>query len=139
MRFSLPMVILSFVVVGSAWAAFGPWGAFFAVGAILVAVRLRLGRLMSSGARLLSWFASCCGSFGCLAGLPAVAQYEHEIVHGYLGMHNLQSIRKAIVNYEKAKGSFPPAYLADANGKPMHSWRALVLRDLDMYTYRQYN
>ena len=26
-----------------------------------------------------------------------------------------------------AKGHFPPAYIADENGKPMHSWRVLLL------------
>ncbi len=34
-------------------------------------------------------------------------------------------------NYEGLYGCFPPAYTTDENGKPMHSWRALLLPDLD--------
>lgn len=30
-------------------------------------------------------------------------------------------------NYLAAYGSFPPAYTVDENGRPMHSWRALLL------------
>jgi hypothetical protein len=40
---------------------------------------------------------------------------------------NLKQIGLAFHNYHQAWGSFPPAYLADANGKPMHSWRVLIL------------
>src|SRR5262249_10862652 len=37
-------------------------------------------------------------------------------------------------------GSFPPAYLADASGKPMHSWRVLILPFIDQQAlYREYN
>jgi hypothetical protein len=39
----------------------------------------------------------------------------------------LFSIRMALRNYHDTYGSFPPAYVPDANGKPMHSWRALIL------------
>ena len=33
----------------------------------------------------------------------------------------------ALHNYHDTYGSFPPAYLADKNGRPMHSWRVLLL------------
>ncbi|HEV3119294.1 MAG TPA: DUF1559 domain-containing protein, partial [Gemmataceae bacterium] len=33
----------------------------------------------------------------------------------------------AVVNYHSANGSYPPAFLADAQGRPMHSWRVLLL------------
>jgi hypothetical protein len=37
-------------------------------------------------------------------------------------------------------GSFPPAYVADKNGKPMHSWRVLILPYLDHGAlYKLYN
>jgi hypothetical protein len=40
---------------------------------------------------------------------------------------NLSQIGLALHNYHEVFGCFPPAYLADANGKPMHSWRVLIL------------
>ena len=36
-------------------------------------------------------------------------------------------VTMGIVNYESAHGTLPPAYLTDKNGKPMHSWRVLIL------------
>jgi type II secretory pathway pseudopilin PulG len=40
---------------------------------------------------------------------------------------NLKAIAAALLAYESAQGCFPPAYIADSKGKPMHSWRVLVL------------
>ena len=39
----------------------------------------------------------------------------------------LAHIGAALQSYHEVYGSFPPAYLADKNGKPMHSWRVLLL------------
>lgn len=44
---------------------------------------------------------------------------------------NLYRIQLALLAYHDANGSFPPAYVADAHGRPMHSWRALILPHLD--------
>jgi len=45
--------------------------------------------------------------------------------------NNLKQIGLALFNYHERYGSFPPAYVADARGKPMHSWRVLLLPFLD--------
>jgi len=43
-------------------------------------------------------------------------------------------------NYAAANGSFPPAYVADEDGKPMHSWRVLLLPYLEQGAlYDQYD
>ena len=41
--------------------------------------------------------------------------------------NNLKMIALGLQNYADIYGCFPPAYLADASGKPMHSWRVLIL------------
>ena len=46
-------------------------------------------------------------------------------------LNQLKQIGLAMLNYESANGHFPPAYIADENGKPMHSWRVLILPQLD--------
>jgi prepilin-type processing-associated H-X9-DG protein len=40
---------------------------------------------------------------------------------------NLKKIGAAMQSYHQKYGSFPPSFLADKNGKPMHSWRVLLL------------
>lgn len=39
----------------------------------------------------------------------------------------LNQMQVALANYHAYYGRFPPAYLADADGRPMHSWRVLIL------------
>ncbi len=41
--------------------------------------------------------------------------------------NNLKYIGLALWSYHKDHGSFPPAFIADETGKPMHSWRVLLL------------
>jgi len=41
--------------------------------------------------------------------------------------NNLKQIGLALANYHDKYGAFPPAYTVDANGKPLHSWRTLIL------------
>ena len=40
---------------------------------------------------------------------------------------DLEQIAQAILAYEKDKGEFPPAYSSDEDGKPLLSWRVLIL------------
>ncbi len=45
--------------------------------------------------------------------------------------NNLKNIGIAILNYESEHHSLPPPFVADKDGKPMHSWRVLILPYLD--------
>jgi hypothetical protein len=52
----------------------------------------------------------------------------------------IKQIAVALYNYHDTYGSFPPAYVADATGKPMHSWRVLLLPFLEYSTlYQSYS
>ncbi len=42
-------------------------------------------------------------------------------------MNDLRNVGLALIHYHQVHGTYPPAYIADANGKPMHSWRVLLL------------
>jgi hypothetical protein len=54
--------------------------------------------------------------------------------------NNLKQIVLALHDYHDDYGSFPPAYIADASGKPMHSWRVLILPYLEEQAcYARYN
>ena len=45
--------------------------------------------------------------------------------------NNLRTIGLALTQYHDTIGCFPPATINDASGKPMHSWRVLLLPYLD--------
>ncbi len=45
--------------------------------------------------------------------------------------NNLKQIGLALHNYADAYGALPPAYTVDADGKPLHSWRTLILPFVD--------
>lgn len=52
----------------------------------------------------------------------------------------LQQIAAAMKKYHDEHGNYPPAYVTDANGKPMHSWRVLLLPYLGHQSlFNQYN
>lgn len=40
---------------------------------------------------------------------------------------NLRAIGLALLSYHASYGCYPPAYTTDFAGRPMHSWRALIL------------
>ena len=45
----------------------------------------------------------------------------------YACLGNLRQLSTALHTYHDLHGSFPPAYVADADGHPLHSWRVLLL------------
>lgn len=54
--------------------------------------------------------------------------------------NQLKCIGLALYTYHDIYGSFPPAYVADENGKPMHSWRVLLLPQMEEeQVYKLYN
>jgi prepilin-type processing-associated H-X9-DG protein len=46
-------------------------------------------------------------------------------------VNNLKQIALALHNYEQAHKALPPAYTVDARGRPLHSWRTLILPYLE--------
>jgi len=71
--------------------------------------------------------------------LPAV-QAAREAARRSQCSNNLKQIGLAMHNYHDAYGSFPPAFVPDEDGRPMHSWRVLILPYLEQgYLYEQYN
>jgi prepilin-type processing-associated H-X9-DG protein len=58
--------------------------------------------------------------------LPAV-QAAREAARRSQCSNNLKQLALAMHNYHDTYRCFPPAYLADENGNPTHSWRVLIL------------
>jgi len=54
--------------------------------------------------------------------------------------NNMKQIGLALHNYHDTYRSFPPPYVADEDGRPMHSWRVLILPFMGYQDlYDQYN
>jgi prepilin-type processing-associated H-X9-DG protein len=82
----------------------------------------------------------------CLCGgilpallLPAI-QAAREAARRAQCSNNMKQISLALMNYHDTYKTFPPAYIPDETGKPMHSWRVLILPFLEQQAlYNQYN
>ncbi len=128
-QFRLRTLLLLFVVLGSSLAVFGAWGivvfglvvglAIYIYKARTLFPRTRLILLMLSLLCLAGWLFWPFVIFRCSLG-PRVHCYNR-----------LQSLWFALMAYREKHGSLPPAYVTDASGKPTHSWRALILPELD--------
>lgn len=62
--------------------------------------------------------------------LPAV-QAARSVARQTDSMNNMKQIGVAMHNYHEVHGCFPPAITYDEQGRPMHSWRVLLLPYLD--------
>lgn len=52
---------------------------------------------------------------------------------------NLKQITIALAAYHDEHGRYPPAYVSDSKGVPLHSWRVLLLKYLDKELYDLYD
>lgn len=89
--------------------------------------------LYASVVALVCWFL-----FSCL--LLASSRGAREAARRMSCMNNLKQISLALHNYHDTYRSLPPAYVADENGKRLHSWRVLLLPFLgEQPLYDQYD
>lgn len=84
-------------------------------------------------------FFGTVGTLIYIVVVPQVYQQREQAVHDRTRQRLLQ-IGLALRSYHDAYGSFPPATTYDANGKPLHSWRVLILPQLGYSElYRRYD
>ncbi len=62
--------------------------------------------------------------------IPAT-ELGHEAARDQQCANNLKQIGLALLSYDQAHGSLPPAFLANPAGSPLLSWRVLLLAQLD--------
>ncbi len=127
-QFSLRTLLLLFVVLGSSLAVFGAWGIVVFALIVGLAVYVHQAESLPSWAELVLVVIVFVFFVGMLL---AAAQPVRESARSALCLNNLKEIVQALHAYHQANGCFPPAYIADKSGKPMHSWRVLILPYLD--------
>ena len=138
MQFTLQTLLLSFVVVASALAAFEGWGLLVAAVILAVVAYIRSsespGRaaIQAACVCLIVLFPLCCA--GLIAKMLARDSYR-ELRCG----NRLRDIADALQMYHDTHGHFPPAYVLGPDGKPWHSWRTLILREMGCHeVYQMY-
>ncbi len=124
-QFSLRTLLLLFVVLGSSMAVFGTWG--IVVFGLVVALAVGIQRTNSLSSPQFVILAAFC--FICFLGvlLMSFGNAPRESSRRAGCRNKLHHIALALQFYNSENGCFPPAYIADTNGKPIHSWRVLIL------------
>ncbi len=120
-QFTLQTLLLLFVVLASSLAVFGAWG--------IVVFGLVLGLAVCLHSRRSLWlplFLFLGAFFIGLWRLSLTSEHPPEALA--MCISQMDRIAWALMEYDAANGSFPPAYVADRDGKPMHSWRVLSCR-----------
>ncbi|HUY92075.1 MAG TPA: DUF1559 domain-containing protein [Pirellulales bacterium] len=118
---AITAAVALFFTAGS-W--FGPWGYVGFVWLACLAVILKSSRDFDVYVLWLALFLFGLPLMGFLL-LPAVGSGGSPIRSQCT--NNLKQIGLGLQNYADVYRCFPPAYVTDANGKPMHSWRVLIL------------
>jgi len=124
LQFRLQTLLLLFVVAWSSLAVFGMGG--IVVFALVVGLAVYIHWIKSWWS--LTHLAVAVLCLMCLIALllPAVASAPAAARRAACS-NNLRQIMLALHVYHDVNKCFPPAYVADKNGKPMHSWRVLIL------------
>jgi hypothetical protein len=76
---------------------------------------------------LMKLVLACACAFALMAWLARGVLAAREAARRSQCSCNYCQILLALHNYHSQYNVFPPAYVADASGRPMHSWRVLLL------------
>jgi hypothetical protein len=114
----VPLLVLA--VFASSVAMLEGWGIFvFALVAILA--------FLLNHMPILKAVACFLGLLFAIALLSPAISCAREASKRMACNNNLKQISLALHNYKEANGCLPPAHTNDKNGRPMHSWRVLIL------------
>jgi prepilin-type processing-associated H-X9-DG protein len=132
-QYSLTTLLLLFVVLASSLAVFGAWGIVVFALTVGLAIYVHQGWPLAYVVLIVLFLV-------CLGVLMPTVQGAREAARRAQCCNNLMQISLALLSYEGTNGCFPPATIADKNGKPMHSWRVLILPYLEQNrVYNAYN
>ena len=81
--------------------------------------------------RLMLTIAGIAAGCAVLAWLGRSVYNAREAARDMVQAGRVSQIRLALYNYEAEYGTFPPVYTTDANGRPLTSWRVLILPYLE--------
>ena len=92
-------------------------------------IKKRKGAIL--GLHALGWLLVATGMIGTAAWLIQAVAHAREAARSAQCECHFKQLGLALLNYESTYGCLPPAYVADAQGKPLYSWRVLLMAELD--------
>ena len=126
-RFSLAELMLSTLILGVLLGVTRAAFPYDFVGFYMIVITVMAGLILMLAilgkVRLLPMLAIL-AVLGLIGGylLQPVTSFRRHSCHD-----NLRQIAAAMASYNGEYENLPPPFIADANGKPMHSWRVLLL------------
>ncbi|MGY8769640.1 MAG: DUF1559 family PulG-like putative transporter [Pirellulales bacterium] len=123
LQFRLVHLMYFMAMIGSSIATFGIYGVFISILIGYFWITAFFKRARPSFTLNVCLVVICTCSLLCL--MP-IGNARNAAVTIQCQSH-LNMLSMALINYQDTHGSFPPAYIPDKNGKPMHSWRVLIL------------
>jgi hypothetical protein len=133
MRWRLLAALLLLVFAASSRAAFGPVAAPILGGIVLlVAAYIRFTANWSGCAHAL---VAVLAMLVAMFFLPLINGTSREGLQGWMCRDALERISSGLIRHDEASGSLPPPCEFDKQGKPMHSWRVLILPYLEGVKY----
>jgi len=138
-QFRLQTLLFVVAVFCTSMGVFGPYGFVFAS---LVVVAIAVARIVNWNWRKLTVVGSVLSALFLIGWL--IYQLSNQpgciIERRSSCLGRLRNLVCALHQYHQDHGSFPPVYIPDEDGKPMHSWRVLLLPYLEQEgLYAQYN
>lgn len=130
LRFSIRALLYAVALLVAAMATYGPW---FGIGATAVLLFPHAASVFFPGETeqrtsrcLLTIIVIAMASLLGHGVLEATSAAKESA--GYGGAHwNSNALSLGVFAYREANGHFPPPYSVDQNGRPLHSWRTLIL------------
>jgi hypothetical protein len=120
MEYLVLCAVLAFIVVAPLWVAHRVAARIAASSSLT-----RVQRCVAAGVvRVLGWLVPAVVL--CLLLLPSVSSAPKAVRRAACA-NNLKQIALAMSNYREKHGCFPPAYSVDKEGRPLHTWRVLLL------------
>lgn len=134
MTFRLTTILYVFALLAAALATFGAWGILLAGIAFYAAVLGSRQEQFSWKGFSLGWIEAI-GIAASLLFLAAlllpVVQSTRSPSRSSVSMNNMKQLQVALYCYHEVHGQFPPPYTTDDTGRPLHSWRTLLLPYLE--------
>ncbi|MBN1911143.1 MAG: DUF1559 domain-containing protein [Pirellulales bacterium] len=127
LQFTLRTLLLLFVVVAAALGVGGLWVLAGVAYLAYLVISIRLAMASRCGCNLV--VATILFPLAAVL-LPPLISTAHEAARRAQCTNNIRQLARALLNYEAQYGSFPPAFIADKSGQPMHSWRVLILPEM---------